>query len=176
MLPTIFGYLDWKELLCARGTCTQWCEAARHTLVPPSIEKRVFPGGGFEKIPQFNVNTSRAYNMLDIMRKVMPNLQQIQLSKFQGIEPIGFMLPLMGDVNGPVARYDEDVEERYLEGEDSDEESLKYIEDWRAYDVSIIADFTNLRSLIINDAPLHGKYPCLFGFKHLRETFYITRC
>ena len=52
--------------------------------------------------------------------------------------------------------------ERYLyEGEESNEES--------AYDVSIIADFTNLRSLILNCTPLYGEYPCFFGFKNLRK-------
>ena len=75
MLPIIFGYLDWKELLCVRGTCTQWCEAARHTLVRPSVENRLVSTRGTnppkgKDFPQFHVNTSRRYNMLNVLRKV----------------------------------------------------------------------------------------------------------
>ena len=162
MLPIIFGYLDWKELLCARGTCTQWCEAARHTLVPPSVEKRaVYIGGStnppkVKDFPQFHVNTSRRYNMLNLMRKVLPNVQQIHLSKFHGSLRNTFIVDEIS-----CFAY-ESSEERYLdEGEESCEDG--------AYDVSIIEDFRNLRSLVLNCAPLHGEYPCLFGFKHLRE-------
>lgn len=159
MLPIIFGYLDWKELLCVRGTCTQWCEAARHTLVPPSVENRLVSIRGTPKVkdyPQFHVNTTRRYNMLDVMRKIMPNLQQIHLSKFQG-RIVGTM-----SYNGITGNIYKTSNERYLdEGEESNEES--------AYDVSIIKGFSNLRSLVLNCAPLHGAYPCFFYFKHLRE-------
>jgi len=90
------------------------------------------------------------------MREVMPNLQQVHLSKFQG-RVIGSM-----SYNGITGNIYGKSEERYLdEGEESNKES--------AYDVSIIEDFRNLRSLVLNCAPLHGAYPCLFGFKHLRE-------
>lgn len=161
MLPIIFGYLDWKEILCARGTCTQWCEAARHTLVPPSVEKRVVFTRStnpprVEEFPQFHVNTSRQYNMLNVLRKVMPNLQQIHLSEFQGM-PIGSM-----SYNGIAGIVYDTSEERYLdEGEESNQDG--------AYDVSIISDFRNLRSLVLKYAQLHGEYPCFFGFEHLRE-------
>ena len=158
MLPIIFGYLDWKELLYVRGTCTHWCEAAKHTLVPPSIENRLVSIRGTPKVkdyPQFHVNTSRRYNMLKVMSKVMPNLQQIHLSEFQG-GVIGSM-----SYNGITGNIYETSNERYLdEGEESNED---------AYDVSIIADFRNLRSLVLNCAPLYGKYPCFFGFSYLRE-------
>jgi len=161
MLPIIFGYFDWKEILYARGTCTQWCEAARHTLVPLSVEKRaVYEGGSnppkVKNYPQFHVNTSRRYNMLNVMRKVMPNLQRIQLSKFQGSLINNF-------VHDEISCFQyETSEERYLEeGEESSQDG--------AYDVSIIADFRNLRSLVLNCAPLYGGYPCFFGFKYLQE-------
>ena len=186
ILPTIIGFLDWRDFLHARGTCTQWREAVKHTLVPPSVETRTIWKGGYdgpksEDFKQFHVYNSNAYKMLDVMRKVIPNLQQIHLSKFQGTDPVAQMMPLggYGDNNGvPILGYD-DTDERYLDGEEAVEETLDDdsadTEEQmneppaEAYDVSIIAEFTKLRSLILNDAPLNGIYPCLFGFKHLRE-------
>lgn len=35
--------------------------------------------------------------------------------------------------------------------------------------MSIIAGFQNLHNLFINDAPLNGRYPVLFGFPNLRQ-------
>lgn len=185
ILPAILEFLDWRDTLRARITCTQWKDAVKHTLVPPSVETRTIWKGGFndprsEDFQQFHVYNSKAYKMLDVMRKVMPNLQQIHLSKFEGTDPIATMMPLagFGNNNGvPIIGYG-DSDERYLEGEEavqeilddnSTEEDSNTVERAEAYDVSIIAEFTNLRSLILNDAPLNGMYPCLFGFKHLRD-------
>ena len=183
ILPTILGFLDWSDLIVARGTCTQWREAVKHTLVPPSVETRTIWKGGFdgprsEDFEQFHVYNKNAYKMLEVMRKVLPNLQQIHLSRFEGMNPVAQMMPMAGygDNNGlPILGYD-DSKDTYIDGEEAeelDDDNSSYMNDMNepaeAYDVSIIADFTNLRSLVINDAPLNGIYPCLFGFKHLRE-------
>lgn len=185
ILPNILGFLDWGDLIVARGTCTQWREAVKHTLVPPSVEARTIWKGGFdgprsEDFQQFHVYNSKAYRLLKMMRTGMPNLQQIHLSRFEGMNPVAQMMPMAGygDNNGlPILGYD-DSNERYLDGEEAEElvddnsddgNGGQMNEPVEAYDVSIISDFTSLRSLILNDAPLNGIYLCLFGFKHLRE-------
>eukprot|EP00984_Skeletonema_dohrnii_P032399 scaffold26504_cov228-Skeletonema_dohrnii-CCMP3373.AAC.6 len=58
---------------------------------------------------------------------------------------------------------------KYIDGEDPDEEGTEDTADYTTHDIDIISNFTKLRSLRIEEAPLNGIYPVLFNFPLLQE-------
>ena len=60
----ILSFLRLEKIMCLRRVNMTWREAARKTIVPPSV---------------FWVNCVERYNAMDVMTRAMPNLQQISI-------------------------------------------------------------------------------------------------
>ncbi|KAL9189339.1 hypothetical protein ACHAXT_011829 [Thalassiosira profunda] len=171
VLPEIFGFLDYRDILKAR-VCRKWKEAATLTLVPPSDEWRCILKGSPNNVdmPQFSVTSPAKYAALSRMREILPGLQQIYLGEFF-LDAKDVNAMIMGVPDWAVLQCDGERNRRYLAGEEprprlADRELLRPT---TRYDVSIVADFRHLRRLHIEGAELNGRYPCLFGFAELRE-------
>eukprot|EP00984_Skeletonema_dohrnii_P035026 scaffold34598_cov85-Skeletonema_dohrnii-CCMP3373.AAC.2 len=65
VVAIIFGCFPPKEIMHMRRVCKKWREAAKRTIVPPTV---------------FDVNSLDKYNALVAMATALPNLQQITLS------------------------------------------------------------------------------------------------
>ena len=102
---------------------------------------------------EFKVNNERDYNLMVAMSTAMPNLAQLSI----------------GEV---------DIRTIYTNGEDPDREWASRTSMYLYPSVPIqdtMSRFRMLRSLCIKDAPLNGRYPCLFDFP-LMESFEIHNC
>ena len=99
---------------------------------------------------EFVVDSLKRYNVMRVMAKALPNLQKIALG-------------YLGDEN------------KYVDGEDPDEEEAARTASYTAHDIGIISNFTKLRELKIsnwatwNTPQLNGRYPCFFNFPHLQK-------
>eukprot|EP00984_Skeletonema_dohrnii_P029502 scaffold20195_cov75-Skeletonema_dohrnii-CCMP3373.AAC.2 len=96
-------------------------------------------------IVDFHVNSIDKYNALNVMATAMPNLQQIKISYFKR------------------ARH------KYNDGEDPDEEQVARTANYSIHDIEILSNFTKLRILEFECAPMNGRYPSLFEFSLLRK-------
>ncbi|KAK1740419.1 hypothetical protein QTG54_008514 [Skeletonema marinoi] len=95
-------------------------------------------------IVEFNVDSIDKYNALTVMVTAMPNLQQIKISS-------------MG------ARH------KYNDGEDPDEEEAARTANYSIHDIEILSNFTKLRILEFECAPMNGRYSSLFEFSLLQK-------
>jgi len=174
ILPSIFGFLDWKDILHVR-VCKKWRDAATETLVSPSYEPKVIldecgyiippKEDDLEESFQFNVCSGSSYAALEVLKTALPKLQQIHLSAFEqeneeGIRKANLFLPQ--SELPPLAKF-MDGEDRNVRANNNSKR--RYI----SYDVIIITNFKYLRNLIIEDAPLNGKYNCIFNLPNLRD-------
>ncbi len=95
----------------------------------------------------FRVHSERSYNAMRAMATALPKLQQISIL----------------DISWLDAHY------TYTSGEDPDEELTRHTAKRITRDINVISNFTQLRSLNIDEAPLNGRYPVFFGFKYLQK-------
>ena len=173
ILPSIFGFLDWKDILRVRVN-KKWRDAATETLVPPSFEPKIVldecgciiprKEDDLEESFQFNVCSGSSYAALEVLKTALPKLQQIHLSAFEqpneeGIRKANLFLP--ESLLPPLAKF--------MDGIDPNIRAINSKRRYISYDVSIITNFKYLRNLIIEDAPLNGKYSCLFNLPNLRD-------
>jgi len=174
ILPSIFGFLDWKDILRVR-VCKKWRDAATETLVPPSYEPKVTldecgyiiprKEDDLEESFQFNVCSGSSYAALEVLKMALPKLQQIHLSAFEqqneeGIRKANLFLPQ--SELPPLAKFMDGIDPNPHANNCS---KRRYI----SFDVNIITNFKYLRNLIIEDAPLNGKYKCIFNLPNLRD-------
>jgi hypothetical protein len=148
VLPNIFGYLDGpKDIMSKRRLNKKSREAVRRTIVPPT---------------EFNVDSARDYNAMNVMARAMPNLQQITIGNFG---------------------WPYKCKWRWSDGEDPDEEEAarnstrtEFLNS-TTHDIEIISNFSKLRILeIAMDAPLNGRYPFLFNSFPLLQKLSIKYC
>eukprot|EP00985_Skeletonema_marinoi_P007726 scaffold3445_cov80-Skeletonema_marinoi.AAC.7 len=99
---------------------------------------------------EFRVDSVRAYNAMRAMSTALSNLQQLSISYING-------------------------RHKYSYGEDPDEVQARRTANFITHDINIISNFTKLRVLHIEDAPLNGSYPVLFSFP-LLEKLIISDC
>ncbi len=92
------------------------------------------------------------YNAMNVMSTEMPNLQQITLGLLLGRR------------------------QKYNDGEDPNEEEAARTADWTTLNINIISNFSKLRELYIDGAPLNGRYPFLFRSFPLLQKLYIRGC
>ena len=86
----------------------------------------------------------KSSNAMRVMATALPNLQKITLS-------------YLGDEN------------KYVDGEDPDEDEAARTDCYTTHDIEVISNFTKLRELKIDYGRLlNGRYPCLFNFPHLQ--------
>lgn len=168
MVATILGFLDWKDIMKAR-VCRSWRDAALHTIVPPSeVGKSFWDGGDFDPpvhkfIPEFDVCSMDAFEGLEVLVNALPGLQQIRLGPFHGkVTRYGV------SSHGYLDRRDT-AEAKYEDGEDPNMNNLEDTRDFVSCDVGIIAHFSQLSNLVIDEAPLNGRYPVLLSLTQLRE-------
>jgi hypothetical protein len=95
------------------------------------------------------VDSLTKYNAMSVMATALPNLQRIELC-------------YLGNEN------------KYVDGEDPDEEEAARSANYTAHNIEIIANFTKLRELKIgrsqaSNVPLNGRYPCFFNFPLLQK-------
>ena len=90
VLPDIFAFMDWRDNLWARATCTKWRRAVQRTVIPPTTEmKSLWTNCGCcppreTVVPAFDVSSVKAYEALGTLKRALPNLQQINLGELQG--------------------------------------------------------------------------------------------
>ena len=94
-----------------------------------------------------SVRSYKAMRAIRVMSTALPNLQQLSICGISGI----------GRKN------------KYSDGEDPDEENAQRTASHRAHDINIISNFRKLRTMMIKDAPLNGRYPILFNFQLLQK-------
>jgi hypothetical protein len=124
VLANIFGYLDGpKDIMQKRRVCKKWKEAVKMTTSP---------------LVEFHVDSMENYNVMTVMTRAMPNLQQITLTSL-GIGHV------------------------YNDGEDPDERQAARNAYRRPHDIESISNFSKLRILKINYAAFNGRYPFLFN-------------
>jgi len=96
-------------------------------------------------LTEFKVDSVISYNAMRVMSTDLPSLQHLSISR------LGYYY------------------HKYSDGEEPDEEEAARTADCTNHDINIISNFTKLRSLEIDDAPLNGRYPVLFNFPLLRS-------
>jgi hypothetical protein len=99
----------------------------------------------------FGVWGAEAYNAMNVMTEAMPNLQQITI----------------GDL---------EAGHKWSVGEDPDEERAAATVDYTPHDIEIISNFSKLKILEIEWAPLNGRYPVLFNSFPLLQKLSIKYC
>eukprot|EP00984_Skeletonema_dohrnii_P022727 scaffold11824_cov78-Skeletonema_dohrnii-CCMP3373.AAC.1 len=92
----------------------------------------------------FVVDSVRSYNAMRVMATALPNIQQLSISDL---------------CHG----------HKYIDGEDPDEEIAAETAHETTHDINIISNFTKLRVLEIDNAPLNGRYPSLYNFPNLQS-------
>eukprot|EP00985_Skeletonema_marinoi_P003790 scaffold1656_cov76-Skeletonema_marinoi.AAC.5 len=95
-------------------------------------------------IVEFNVDSIDKYNAMNVMATAMPNLQQIKIS-------------YLG------------TRHKYNDGEDPDEEEAARTANYSIHDIEILSNFTKLRTLEFECAPMNGRYSSLFEFSLLQK-------
>jgi len=95
-------------------------------------------------LTDFCVDSVDKYRAMVAMTTALPNLQQLTLCN------LGW-----GD--------------KYTDGQDPDEEWAAFTTDDTAHNIDIISNFSQLRSLEIENAPLNGRYPALFNIPLLQK-------
>jgi hypothetical protein len=137
VLANVLGYLDGpKDIMQKRRVCKKWGEAVKKTIIPPA---------------DFCVNSMKSYNVMIVMARAMPNLQQITIG---------------GLGSG----------HKWSDGEDPNEELAATTADYTAHDIRIISNFSKLRVLEISYACLNGRYPFLFSSFPLLQKLSIKHC
>ena len=87
------------------------------------------------------------YNLMRVMTTALPNLQQISVKYLVSFRN----------------------KHKYYDGEDAEENREAVYYHRQMYDINIISDFSKLRSLSLDEAPLNGRYPALFNFPLLQR-------
>jgi hypothetical protein len=93
-------------------------------------------------LTEFQVYNVRSYNAMRVMSTALPTLQQLSLCG------LGWGV-------------------KYSDGEDPNEDAETA--NWTGHDINIISNFSKLRSLEIENAPLNGFYHALFNFPLLQK-------
>ena len=123
----------------SRRVYPQWRVAVKKTTVPPTI---------------FDVHSVERYNAMVVMKKALPNLQQI----------IGLRLGHFGGGH------------MWRDGQDPDEEEAAQTADWTTHDVEIIFGCRKLQIFEI-DICLNGIYPGFFSnFPCLLKLTLVNTC
>jgi hypothetical protein len=103
----------------------------------------------------FCVDSVESYNVIELMTRVLPNLEQITIGH-------------LGLGN------------KYGDGEDPEAYPTSFwatrFADWTTHDINIISNFSKLRILVFDTAPLNGRYPVLFNSFPLLQKLSIGRC
>ena len=102
----------------------------------------------------FFVESVEAYNLLRAMVTALPNLQKLQL---------GYL----------------GMAQKFIDGEDPDEERAAVTANWTTHDIEIISNFSKLHNLEIeNDylSSLNGRYPALFNSFPLLQKLSLQYC
>jgi hypothetical protein len=137
VLPNILEFLPPKDIMRQRRVCRKCREAATKTVVP---------------LTDFCINSLEKCNVMGVMTRAMPNLQQITI------------YPLV-------------YGHKYNDGEDPDEEQVARFSDlYTSHDIEIISNFSKLRILDIYDTLLNGRYPFLFNNFPLLQKLSINYC
>ncbi len=131
------SFLSPEEIMPLRCVNITWKDAVKKTIVPPTDD--------------FLVNNERRYNALNVMARVLPNLQQIVLGSLRGGH-------------------------KYNDGEDPDEEEAASTAPYTTHDIEIISNFSKLCILEICDAGLNGRYPFLFNSFPLLQKLRLNYC
>ncbi len=160
VLPNIFGFLHYDEIMSLRCVCKKWKEAAKNTLVPLESVIRgpasnsVLIGNDYPVGEDYR----SGYNKLRVLTTALPQLQEIRLGK------LGHHV-------------------KYSDGDDPDEEEAAITADWTSHDIEIISSFSKLRILemyhlgpIEGDTLLNGRYPTLFNSFPLLQELHIIEC
>ena len=92
---------------------------------------------------EFVVDSVSSFNAMRAMSTALPNLQQISIC------PLG-------------------PGQRFINGEDPDEERAARTANYTIHDINIISNFRKLREMYIYEAQVNGRYPVLFNFPLLR--------
>ena len=101
----------------------------------------------------FEINSMDSYNAMTILASVLPNLQQISVTD---LETEG---------------------NKYIDGEDPDEEMAASTADFVSHDIEILSNFSKLKILKFEYYPgLNGRYPFLFNSFPLLEHLTIAHC
>jgi hypothetical protein len=160
LLVNILEFLPIKEIMCNRRVSKKWGEMIM--MVVPHGDFNVTNMNSYSRFPvEFDGddNVMRgSFNTMRVMTTAMPNLQQISLGGFYGIE------------------------RKYSDGEDPDPD-LDPDDEWgtrtanyTTHDIEIISNFSKLRILDIWDAPFNGRYPFLFNSFPLLQKLAIKHC
>jgi len=137
IMADILAWLCVEEIMGKRRVCKKWKEAARKTIIPPC---------------DFVVNNVESYNVVNVMTRALPNLQQITLY-------------VLGRGH------------KWSDGEDPDEEWAAQTAHHTPHDIGIISNFGKLRTLEIDhNAYLNGRYPVLFNSFPLLQKLSISTC
>jgi hypothetical protein len=96
----------------------------------------------------FRVDDLKDYNAMRLMTTEMPNLQQIMLGRLG-------------------------IGHRYNDGEDPEEYAIPTL---TALDIAIISNFSKLRIMGFDSAPLNGRYPFLFNSFPLLQKLSFQDC
>jgi hypothetical protein len=80
---------------------------------------------------------------MEAMTKALPNMQQITIDNLR-------------------------FGQKYVDGEDPNEDRVKYTDDLITQDITIFTSFTKLR-ILVYDAPLNGRYAFLFKLPLLQK-------
>jgi hypothetical protein len=123
------SFLTLGEIMPLRRVNMTWKDAAKKTIAPAT---------------DFLVNNERRYNAMNVMARVLPNLQQIELCA-------------LGEGH------------KYNDGEDPDEEEAARTANMPTHDIEILANFSKIRVLKIWEAFLNGRYPVFFNFPLLQR-------
>ena len=130
-LAGVFAFLRPEELMiCVRCVCKRWKEVAREMIVST----------------EFAVDSVGKYNLMRLMARDLPNLQQIKIDR-------------LGSGH------------KWIDGEDP-EDSASWIVDYTSHDIGIRSNFSKLRILRleeISSKPLNGRYSVFFNFPCLQK-------
>ncbi len=138
VLANILAFLPLQDIMSKRRINKKTREAVKMTIVPPT---------------DFHIDSEIRCNTMNVMARVMPNLQQIRIGS------LGYFGHKYGDGEDP----------------NPDEEWAIETADWTTHDIEIISNFSKLCILEITAKPsLNGRYPFLFNSFPLLQKLNIS--
>ncbi len=150
LTETILGFLGYKDIMKARICCRKFREAARNTIVPWTEYGKKSYTHSQCKASQICITSVKKYKAMVAMSTALPNLQQLEVATI-----------CRNNYN--------EIEIKYCDGEDPDEEQTAKTADWSTHDIQMISKFRQLRHLKISSYQLNGKYPIFFNYPHLEK-------
>jgi hypothetical protein len=135
LLANILCFFPLKNIMPLRCINKKSREAVTRTIPPDDF---------------FVVDRVENYNVIELMTRVLPNLERITL-----------LCKFIWDRDGRG--------HQWSDGEDPDEEWAARYANQTSYDIGILSNFSKLRYLGLYNAGLNGRYPFLFNFPLLRK-------